>query len=125
MRKLIGIFVLAASATGSLAGEGSLAGAELRAAVAGKTVYVQTSMGEVPIRYGANGTLHGRTELALLDGEEKTSDRGRWWVSDNKLCIQWQSWMEGKAHCFTMHRVGASTVRWRRDDGKSGLARLG
>jgi hypothetical protein len=125
MRKLISIILFAATTSGSFAGEAQLAGADLHAAVAGKTVYVQSPMGEIPIRYAANGTLHGRTELALLDGESQTSDRGRWWVSDKKLCIQWHSWMEGKAHCFTMHRIGGSTVRWRRDDGKSGTARLG
>ena len=29
------------------------------------------------------------------------------------------------AHCFTMHRLSPTIVHWRRDDGKSGRARLG
>jgi hypothetical protein len=33
--------------------------------------------------------------------------------------------MGGKAHCFTMHRLSPSVVHWRRDDGKTGTARLG
>jgi hypothetical protein len=125
MRKLIGLFLFAASATASLAVEAPLAGPEIRAAVAGKTVYIQSPMGEIPIRYNSNGTLLGRTELALLDGESTTTDRGRWWVVNNKLCIRWQNWMEAKPYCFTMHRLGKNTVRWYRNDGESGIARLG
>ena len=121
-RKLIAFLLAATPFAPAQAGE--LVGDDLHKAVAGKTIFVNTPMGEVPIRYSANGGLSGRTELALLDGESRTADRGRWWVSEKKLCIQWQNWMEGRAHCFTMHRINATTVHWRRDDGKSGTARL-
>jgi hypothetical protein len=33
--------------------------------------------------------------------------------------------MGGKPHCFTMHRLNPNAVYWRRDDGKTGTARLG
>ncbi len=122
MRKLIACLLAAAPIFPIQAEE--LIGTDLHKAVAGKTVYVATPMGEVPIRYAANGGLSGRTELALLDGESTTADRGRWWVAEKKLCIQWQNWMGGRTHCFTMHRVGPNLVRWHRDDGKSGTARL-
>jgi hypothetical protein len=102
-----------------------LVGTDLHKAVEGKTVFIYTPLGEVPIRYLKNGSLHGQTELALLDGESTTADRGRWWVAETKLCIQWQNWMGGRPHCFTMHRVGPNVVQWRRDDGKSGMARIG
>jgi len=107
------------------AGEEALIGQALHSAVAGKTVYISTPMGEVPIRYAANGQVSGRTELALLDGETTTKDSGRWWVADSKLCIRWNRWMSGETHCFTMKRVSPTEVYWRRDDGKSGRARLG
>ena len=122
-RKLI-VFLLAA-APFTLAQAEQLSGADLHSAVAGKTVYINTPLGEVPIRYAKNGRLSGRTELALLDGESTTVDHGRWWISEKKLCLQWQNWMKGRAHCFTMHRLSPTVVRWRRDDGKSGTARLG
>jgi hypothetical protein len=122
-RKLIAF--LLASAPFNLSQAGELVGAELHQAVSGKVVYVSTPLGEVPIHYAANGNLTGRTDLALLDGESTPFDRGRWWVSDKKLCIQWQNWMGGKPHCFTMRRVGPNAVYWRRDDGKTGTARLG
>ncbi len=116
---------MAASGAGALAGEAQLIGAELQAAVSGKTVFVQSPLGEIPIRYHANGTLHGQTDLALFDGESQTADRGRWWVAGKSLCMQWQNWMQGRAHCFTMHKLNASMVFWQRDDGKTGTARLG
>ncbi len=124
MRKAFGLALLATSVPSAHANEAQLIGAELKAAVSGKTVYVQTPLGEVPIRYLANGTLHGQTELALFDGESQTADRGRWWVSGKTLCMQWQNWMQGQRHCFTMQRINGSIVYWHRDDGKTGFARL-
>lgn len=110
---------LSTAATGE-----ALTGEDLQRAVAGKTVHVNTPMGEVPIRYSANGGISGRTQLALLDGETTTSDRGRWWIAGHKLCIRWQRWMGAAQHCFTMERTGAKTVRWHRDDGATGTARI-
>jgi hypothetical protein len=81
-------------------------------------------MGEIPIRYNANGTVHGYTELAYLAGESTTSDHGRWWIANNRLCVQWRNWMEGKSYCFVLHRIGAKIVFWRRSDGQSGTARI-
>jgi hypothetical protein len=122
-RKLVALLLAASPFT--LAHAEELVGAELHQAVAGRTVYVNTPMGEVPIRYAKNGHLSGQTELALLDGESVTFDHGRWWVAEKKLCIQWRNWMGGRAHCFTMRKLSPTVVHWRRDDGKSGTARLG
>lgn len=123
-RKLIAFLLAVAPFTLAQAAE-QLKGDDLQKAVSGKTVYIYTPLGEVPIRYAKNGIVRGQTELAVLDGESVTMDRGRWWVSESQLCLQWHNWMGGKAHCFTMHRVSPTVVRWRRDDGKSGTARLG
>ena len=124
-RRSFPLLFAAAPFTLAHAGEEALTGAALQTAVSGRTVYINTPMGEVPIRYSKNGSVSGHTELAVLNGESTTRDHGRWWVSQNKLCIRWQNWMSGATHCFTMHRVGPWVVRWRREDGKSGLARLG
>ncbi len=125
MRKILPLLLAAAPFTLAHAAEDALSGAALQNAVAGRTVYINTPMGEVPIRYSKNGSVSGHTELAVLDGESTTQDRGRWWVAENKLCIRWQNWMSGATHCFTMHRVSPTVVRWRREDGKSGFARIG
>lgn len=123
-RKLIAFLLAVAPFSLAQAAE-LLKGDDLQNAVSGKTVYIYTPLGEVPIRYAKNGIVRGQTELAVLDGESVTVDHGRWWVSESKLCLQWRNWMGGKTHCFTMHRLSPSVVRWRRDDGKSGTARLG
>jgi hypothetical protein len=124
-RKILTLLLAAAPLTFAYAGDVSLSGAALESAVSGRTVFIDTPMGEVPIRYAKNGSVHGQTELALLDGESTAVDRGKWWVADDKLCVRWRNWMNGQTHCFTMHRVGPVHIRWRREDGKSGIARLG
>jgi hypothetical protein len=124
MKRTLIVFLLSV-APFSLAQAQQLGGEDIQNAVAGRTVFLDTPLGEVPIRYAKNGSVSARTELALLDGEESEFDRGRWWVSDSKLCLQWQNWQHGKTHCFTMQRLTPTVVRWRRDDGKSGIARIG
>jgi hypothetical protein len=52
------------------------------------------------------------------------TDKGRWWVSGNKLCQQWQEWYKGRTFCFTVAKLSSDRIRWVRDDGKSGVARL-
>ena len=125
MKRTLIAFLLAVAPFSLAQAQQQLAGEDLQKAVAGKTVYIDTPLGEVPVRYSTNGSVSARTELALLDGESTPVDRGRWWVSESKLCLQWRNWMGGRTHCFTMHRLSPTVVHWRRDDGKSGTARLG
>ncbi len=67
-RKLIA-FLLAVAPFSLAQAQQQLAGDDLQKAVAGKTVFIDTPLGEVPVRYAANGSVSARTELALLDGE--------------------------------------------------------
>lgn len=104
-----------------------LKGQELRSAVSGRTIYLQTPVGaEVPVRYRPNGTIVGRTsrQLAMLGGEDVTSDRGRWWVRRSQLCQKWNNWSEGRAFCYKL-KIDGRSVRWVRSDGKRGTARIG
>jgi hypothetical protein len=104
----------------------SLSGDELRKAVSGKTVYLNVSGFELPIRYAANGSMSGKmgTVAASFSRGDGASDTGKWWVAENQLCQKWSSWMDGKAYCYKLTRQG-NTVRWVRNDGRSGTARLG
>lgn len=104
----------------------SLSGDELRKAVSGKTVYLTISGFELPIRYSPSGSMEGSMGVvaASLARGDGASDRGKWWISGNQLCQRWTSWMEGKSYCYTLTRQGNS-VRWLRDDGRSGTARIG
>ena len=115
--------VLPASA--ALAAQSTLAGDELRKAISGKTVYLNVSGFELPIRYAANGRMSGRmsTVAASFSRGDGASDSGKWWVADDQLCQQWSSWMDGKTYCYKLTRNG-STVQWVRNDGRSGTARI-
>ena len=63
----IAVFILAAGlvlpAAAAVAGQPSLAGDELRKSISGKTVYLNISGFELPIRYAARQDEHGRREL--------------------------------------------------------------
>lgn len=125
----IGAFVVAAglalSATASLAEPTTLAGDELRTAISGKTVYLNVSGFELPIRYAANGRMSGKmsTVAASFSRGDGASDTGKWWVADDQLCQKWSSWMDAKSYCYKLTRNG-SGVQWTRNDGRSGTARI-
>jgi hypothetical protein len=126
----IGALVVAAGlvvpATAALAEPAQLAGDELRQAISGKTVYLNISGFELPISYAANGRMSGKmsTVAASFSRGDGAQDRGKWWVAGDQLCQQWTSWMDGKTYCYRLTRDG-STVRWVRNDGRSGTARIG
>jgi hypothetical protein len=126
----IGALVVAAGlvvpATASLADPAQLAGDDLRQAISGKTVYLNISGFELPISYAANGRMSGKmsTVAASFSRGDGAQDRGKWWVAGDQLCQQWTSWMDGKTYCYRLTRDG-STVRWVRNDGRSGTARIG
>ena len=103
----------------------SLAGDALRNAVSGKTVYLNISGFELPIRYSASGRMSGKmgSMAAALSRGDGASDSGRWWIEANQLCQRWTSWMDGQTHCYKITRQG-NVIDWLRDDGVSGTARI-
>jgi hypothetical protein len=122
----LGAGALALVATALQAEPSQLSGDELRQAISGKTVYLNVSGFELPISYAANGRMSGKMSMAAASFSrgDGAQDRGKWWVADDQLCQQWTSWMDGKAYCYRLTRDG-STVRWVRNDGRSGTARIG
>ena len=126
----VGAFVvivgLALPATASLAEPATLAGDELRQAISGKTVFLNISGFELPIRYAADGRMSGKmgAVAASFSRGDGAQDHGKWWVASDQLCQQWSSWMDCKTYCYRLTRDG-STVHWVRDDGRSGTARIG
>jgi hypothetical protein len=103
-------------------GSSKLQGDALKKAVAGKTINLATPLGTLPIRFRMNGTMSGTAgELATYTGS--AADSGRWWVSSEKLCQRWQTWLDRKMHCFTLRQEGR-VVHWVRDDGLSGKATI-
>ena len=118
--------LLAFGAAQADAAETSLSGEALRNAVSGKTVFLKISGFELPIQYASGGTMKGSmgTVAAALARGDGSSDRGKWWVDGDQLCQKWSVWMEGNTYCYKLSQNG-SQVRWLRNDGRSGTARIG
>ena len=102
-----------------------LSGAELQSFISGKRVYLAVPLGgEIPLTYRHGGVVDGTGEAAGLGRYMTPKDRGRWWVSGDRLCQKWQEWYGGRTFCFTVTKLADNRIRWVRDDGKSGVARL-
>jgi hypothetical protein len=103
----------------------ALSGAALKSFVSGKRIYLAVPFGgEIPLNYRKNGRVDGSGEAAGLGRYMAPKDSGRWWVDGNKLCQKWQEWYDGRTFCFTVTKLSDSRIRWLRDDGKSGVARV-
>jgi hypothetical protein len=95
----------------------------LKQTLAGKTVHLDTPFGiAIPITYQANGLMSGKAGvLAFFLGA--AADRGRWWVSEGKLCQKWFKWLDAQPSCMRLTQDG-HRIAWRRDDGMSGTATI-
>lgn len=103
----------------------ALSGAALKSYIGGKRIYLAVPLGgEIPLNYRKNGRVDGSGEAVGLGKYMTPKDSGRWWVSGNKLCQKWQQWYDGRTFCFTVTKVSDGRIRWMRDDGKSGVARV-
>jgi hypothetical protein len=99
---------------------------EIRQAVIGKRIYLQTPLGgEFPLNYRKNGKVDGDGKALGLGRFMSPADSGRWWIESGQLCQQWTEWYDGKPQCFVLQRTGESTLYWKRDDGLEGEARIG
>lgn len=105
----------------------SLEGDVLRKTVSGNTVFLSVAFGvELPIRYQASGKMSGKLGeiVKIVDRKAPLKDKGRWWVKQDQLCQRWQNWLDGKAFCYRLQKVSATRIRWKRNDGKTGVARI-
>lgn len=118
--------LMTAAATGpAFATAQPLDGAAIQKTVGGKRIYLATPFGgEFPLNYRPGGVVDGDGEALGLGKMMAPKDKGRWWIDGQRLCQQWQTWYDGKPHCFTLTRTGEKSLRWVRDDGLSGTARI-
>ena len=101
-------------------------GEAIKSYVAGKRIYLSVPLGgEMPLHYKEEGVVDGSGEAIGLGKFLAPTDQGRWWVKDDSLCQQWQSWYGGKVFCFTLESLPGDKLVWRRDDGEEGIARIG
>ncbi len=105
--------------------EDLLSGAELRKLVEGRRIFLSTPLGgELPLNYRQGGRVDGSGEAIGLGKFFAPKDSGRWWIQGNKLCQQWEKWYNGQTICFTVVDLGNNKIRWRQDDGETGVARV-
>jgi hypothetical protein len=123
---LAGLAFATPSGAGATGAEPLLSGAALDRAISGRRIFLATPMGgEFPLNYYADGRVDGQGEAAGLGRFARPTDSGRWWIRGEKLCQKWASWYDGKVFCFTLQKAGEDRLTWRRDDGLSGVARIG
>lgn len=117
--------LIVAGGGGAQATSQPLDAAEIQSTVGGKRIYLATPFGgEFPLNYRPGGVVDGDGQALGLGRMMAPTDSGRWWIDGDRLCQQWQEWYDGKAHCFTLTRTGDRSLRWLRDDGMAGTARL-
>ncbi|MEP0520538.1 MAG: hypothetical protein ABJO09_13440 [Hyphomicrobiales bacterium] len=106
------------------AGQG-LSGQEIKSKIAGKRIFLRAPLGgEFPLRYRKNGVVIGDGSALGLGKYMAPKESGRWWVQNDQLCQQWHSWYKGKVACFQLFETGQNKLYWKRDDGRSGKARI-
>ncbi|HMQ57680.1 MAG TPA: hypothetical protein PKE65_03965 [Rhizobiaceae bacterium] len=102
-----------------------VSGAALKSLVNGKRVYLSTPFGgEFPLHYRSGGAVTGDGSRLGLAKYFAPRETGRWWVRGDQLCQQWPTWYKGKVTCFRIEKAGDNRIRWTRDDGYRGRARI-
>ncbi len=100
--------------------------AEIREKIIGHTIYLEAPMGgEFPLNYRTSGVVDGDGKALGIGKLIQPSDIGKWWIADDKLCQQFNTWYKGAKMCFDLTATGADKVKWVRDNGESGVARIG
>jgi hypothetical protein len=100
--------------------------ADIQKMIVGKRIYLAAPMGgEFPLNYRRSGVVDGSGEAVGLGRLAKPKDTGKWWIKGDRLCQQFTSWYKGAPMCFELIRTGETTLKWIRDNGQTGTARIG
>jgi hypothetical protein len=117
----VSLFGLVASASASSA----LSGAELKQLVTGRTVFLAAPLGgEFPLNYKPDGSVTGDGQAVGLGRFFAARETGRWFMRGDQLCQQFPTWYNGTRLCFTVQRLPNDRIRWTRDNGETGIARV-
>ena len=104
---------------------GTMSGAELRQLVNGKTVFLAAPLGgEFPLNYKTDGSVTGDGAAVGLGRFFAARETGKWFMSGNQLCQQFPTWYSGQRLCFNVVKLPNNRIRWTRDNGETGIARL-
>ena len=119
----IGLFFVTSSFASS--NDSMLKTDEIQSLISGKRVYLKIPLGgEFPLRFASDGAVFGDGSAVGLGRIFAPKDKGRWWVDDNQLCQKWEKWYDEKTFCFQLSDLKGKELKWLRDDGRKGRARI-
>ncbi len=122
---LAALFGVAFGAVPVTASAETLSGPALKELVEGRTVYLSAPLGgEFPLRYRPDGTVTGDGEAVGLGRFFAARETGRWYLTGTNLCQQFPTWYNGQRLCFSVHKLDGNRIRWTRDNGETGIARV-
>ena len=124
MLRLLLVGVLLGIASSAWAEPLPLTGEALRQELVGSLLEIDTPLAGVviPVRVSADGLVSGEAgPLASTLGA--AHDRGRWWISNDRLCVKWFRWFEAQTRCITVEHEGTK-IYWREEGGESGTATI-
>jgi hypothetical protein len=104
----------------------AMSGNDIRSDIIGRTIYIATPLGgELPLNYHSSGQVDGSGRALGFAAFGKPADTGKWWIKDDRLCQQFETWYKGAPNCYRLERTAPDRIRWTRDNGQKGLARIG
>jgi hypothetical protein len=122
---LITLLTLAFASSTAMANERFTAN-DIKGEIIGKRIYLAVPFGgEFPLNYRLDGQVDGSGEALGLGRFAKPNDKGKWWIKGDRLCQQFTSWYKGAPMCFELIRTGDKRLKWIRDNGETGTARIG
>lgn len=122
----VGLVLVIAAACSAAAMEDRYSARDIQRSIVGKRVFLATPMGgEFPLNYRRNGVVDGDGQALGLGRFVKPNDTGKWWIDGDRLCQRFNTWYKGAPMCFELYRTGENQLRWIRDNGQKGTARIG
>ncbi len=116
-------FVVSAAAAAAFAESPPVKGETVKVLISGGTVELDTPIGaKLPLSFALDGTVSG-TSVVLAFYLGSTTDRGRWWISGNKLCTKFNRWFDREESCLLIRPEGRK-FGWTKDNGDTGTASI-
>jgi len=126
MRMIPTIIAILLAATSSQAAPERYSAQDIRDGIVGRRIFLAVPFGgEFPLNYRQGGRVDGSGEALGLGRFAKPNDTGNWWIEADRLCQKFRSWYDGRPMCFDLYRIDDKRLKWIRNDGKSGTARIG
>lgn len=126
MLSTLALPILLSAAPPAMAQGDRLKAEDIKDKIVGRTIYLAAPMGgEFPLNYRTNGQVDGDGQALGIGKLVKPSDTGRWWIAEDRLCQKFKTWYDGNSMCFVLSDAGPKKVKWVRDNGETGIARIG